>query len=97
MAEDTGLSKSQVEKVFESMNDLIQGHLQTRGSGEFTIPMTGIKIKRVRKKATKARQMTSPLTNEEVTISAKPARDVVRLSALKVLKEKVVKEKKTKK
>lgn len=86
MAEITGLTKGQIEGVFESLTELIQSHMRKRGSGEFTIPMTGIKVRRVKKKPTKSRTMISPLTGQEVTIPGKPARNVVRISALKVLK-----------
>jgi|GEM_PF-1174139 nucleoid DNA-binding protein len=87
ISENTCLSKSQVEGVFDELNRLIEGHLKKRGSGEITIPKTGIKLRRVKKKATKERNMVSPLTGKEVNISAKPARLSVKLTALKVLKE----------
>lgn len=86
LAEMTGLSKVQVENFFESLTELIVAHMRKRGSGEFTVPMTGIKIRRVKKKATKSRKMVSPLTGQEVVIEGKPARHAVKLSALKVLK-----------
>lgn len=87
LAEQTNLSRVQVESLFDSLNKVIEGHMKKRGSGEFTIPKTGIKIRRIKKKATKARTMVSPLTGQEVTIAAKPARFSVKLSALKTLKE----------
>jgi len=87
LAEQTNLSRVQVESLFDALNDIIEGHLKKRGSGEITIPKTGIKIRRIKKKATKARKMVSPLTGQEVTIAAKPARFSVKLSALKTLKE----------
>jgi len=87
LAEQTSLSRVQVEAVFDALNTVIEGHMKKRGSGEFTIPKTGIKLRRIKKKATKARKMVSPLTGKEVTIAAKPARFSVKLSALKTLKE----------
>lgn len=87
LAEQTNLTRVQVEALFDALNLVIEGHMKKRGSGEFTIPKTGIKIRRVKKKATKARKMVSPLTGQEVTIAAKPARYSVKLSALKTLKE----------
>ena len=89
LAEKSDLTKVQIETVFDELVNLIEGHMKKRGSGEFTIPGTGIKIRRVKKKATKARKMVSPLTGEEVTIAAKPARQSIKVSALKVLKEMV--------
>ena len=87
IAEDTNLTRVQTEAVFDSLVSIIEGHIKKRGSGEITIPKTGIKIRRVKKKATKARKMVSPLTGQEVTIDAKPTRHAVKISALKVLKE----------
>ena len=87
IANEANLSRVQVETVFDALNTIIEGHMKKRGSGEITIPKTGIKIRRIKKKATKARRMVSPLTGQEVTIAAKPARYTVKLSALKSLKE----------
>lgn len=89
LSANTGLSKTQVESVFSNLSDLIEGHMKPRGSGEFTIPMTGVKLRRVKKKSTKPRTMTSPLTGQEVVIPAKPARSAIKLTALKVLKDTV--------
>lgn len=86
VADVTGLPKVQIESVFITLADLLHSHMRKRGSGEFTIPMAGIKIRRVKKKATKARKMVSPLTGQEVVIAGKPARLAVKLSALKPLK-----------
>jgi nucleoid DNA-binding protein len=83
------VERKQVEAVFGSLAGLIRGHMQKRGSGEFTVPEIGVKIVRARKPATKARKGRNPATGEEITIPAKPAHDVVRLSALKVLKDTV--------
>lgn len=87
IAEDTGLTGKQVNDVFASMNGVIRRHMMRRGSGEVTIPDTGIKIRRVRKPATRARKGVNPFTGEEMTFKAKPARNSVRLSALKKLKD----------
>lgn len=87
ISENTNLSKSQIEKVFDELNRIIEGHLRKRGSGEIIIPKIGIKLRRIKKKATKERNMVSPLTGQNFTISAKPARLSIKLSALKILKE----------
>ncbi len=86
LSESTGLAKGEVENVFATLTEMIIAHMRKKGSGEFTIPMTGIKVRRVKKKATKARKMVSPLTGQEVTIAGKPARHAIKISALKVLK-----------
>lgn len=91
ISEETGLSKKDVGSVFSSLRGLIEAHMKKRGSGEFTIPETGVKIRRIKKPATKARKMISPFSGEEITVKAKPARNQVKISALKALKESVTK------
>ncbi len=92
ISENTNLNKTQIEGVFDELNKLIEGHLKKRGSGEFVIPKAGVKLRRIKKKPTKERRMLSPLTGQEVTIAAKPARLSVKLTALKILKEAVDKQ-----
>ncbi|WP_039959639.1 HU family DNA-binding protein [endosymbiont of Riftia pachyptila] len=89
IAEDTDLTRKQVAAVFGSLSSLITRHMQRRGSGEFTIPDTGVKIRRVRKPRTKARMGRNPATGEAIKIAAKPACTVVKVSALKALKDRV--------
>jgi len=48
-----------------------------------------MKVKVVRKPATKARKGVNPFTGEEMMFKAKPARNVVKVLALKGLKEMV--------
>ncbi len=87
IAQDTGLTKKQVASVFSSLSDLITRHIKKRGSGEFTIPDTGIKIRRVKKPARKARMGRNPATGEPMKIPAKPATTSVKVVALKALKD----------
>lgn len=91
LAEKTRLTKTKVENIFDELVKLMEGHLKKKGSGEFTIPKTGIKIKRVKKKASRERKMFSPLTGQEVVIAGKPVRHSVKVTALKTLKEMVEK------
>ena len=88
LAEETGLSKKQMAIVFESMARLIKQNLGKRGPGVFTIPGL-IKLRVQRKPATKARKGINPFTGEEIMIKAKPARNVVKATALKALKDMV--------
>lgn len=90
IADKTNLKRVEVESVFSHMADIVKAHLAQNGSGEVMIPKLGLKIRKVRRKATKKRKMISPLTGSEVVIPAKPARDDVKLIALKTLKEAVV-------
>jgi nucleoid DNA-binding protein len=48
-----------------------------------------LKLKLVRKPATKARMGKNPFTGQEMMIKAKPARNVVKAQPLKSLKEMV--------
>jgi len=89
IADETGLKRVDVDLVFDCLGDLVKSHMKARGSGEFMIPKIGLKIKRVRRKATKQRKMVSPLTQQEVTIPSKPARWDIKLIALKSLKDSV--------
>lgn len=88
IADKTELSRKQISEVFDALNDVIQTELGKKGPGLFTLPGL-VKIKRVEKPATKARQGINPRTGEAITIKAKPKRTVVRAVALKNLKEMV--------
>ena len=89
IAEETGLNRKDVGAVFSSLSGLITRHIQRKGSGEFVIPDTGVKIRRVKKPRTKARMGRNPATGESIKIAAKPATTVVKVSALKALKDKI--------
>jgi len=89
LAEDTGLSKKDVTNVLEALADLAHAHLRKGGSGEFSVPALGIKLRRVIKPAREARKGTNPFTGEEIMIKAKPATTSVKATALKALKDAV--------
>ena len=89
IAEDTGLPKKEVAAVFGSMSILIERHMARRGSGEFSIPDSGVKIRKVRKPARKSRMGRNPATGEQIKIAAKPAHTVIKITALKALKDKL--------
>ncbi len=86
LAERTELSKKQVVTVFEELNTLIHRHVKSRGAGMFTLPGL-VKMTVVKKPATKARKGINPFTGEETTFKAKPARKVIKVRALKKLKD----------
>ena len=86
ISEETGLSRKEVAAVFDSLAGLMHRHLKKRGAGEFTLP--GLAKFRVSlRKATRERKMKNPLTGEEMTVPAKPARRMVRIRALKGVKD----------
>jgi len=83
---DTGLSKKEVSAVLESLGDVIHGHVKKGGAGMFTVPGL-MKIKTVRKPATKSRKGVNPFTGEPTVFKARPARTVVKVLPLKKLKD----------
>ncbi|MFA5626053.1 MAG: HU family DNA-binding protein [Thiohalomonadaceae bacterium] len=89
IAEATGLSKKDVNAVFNTTATMIEAHMKKNGSGEFIIPAIGVKVRRHKKPATKARKMISPFSGEEITVKAKPAHNSIKLAALKSLKDTV--------
>ncbi len=88
IADETGLTKKEISSVFEAMAGIIKKDLGRRGPGIFTVPGL-MKIRVKRKPATKARKGVNPFTGEEMMFKAKPARNVVRITALKALKDMV--------
>ena len=88
ISEDTGLARKEVAKVFDSLNDVIEGHIKSRGAGEFKVPGL-MKIKVNKKPATKARKnVPNPFRpGEFMDVAAKPARKVVKVLPLKALKD----------
>jgi len=86
ISDDTGLSRKDVEAVFESLHSEIKRNVGRRGPGIFNIPGL-MKIKTVKKPATKSRKGVNPFTGEEIMIKAKPARKAVKIQALKGLKD----------
>ena len=88
LAESTGLSRKQIATVFDELTNLIKRDVGKKGPGVFALPGL-LKIKRVNKPATKARQGRNPATGEPMMIKAKPARTVIRAQPLKSLKEMV--------
>jgi len=87
IAEDTEIAKKDVQLVLESLAELAHRHIMKRGSGEFKVPFMGVKVSRKEKPATKKRMGRNPATGEEIVIAAKPKRKVVKVTALKMLKD----------
>ena len=87
IAEDTSLSKKDVQAVLLSIKSLASRHLIKNGSGEFTVPEIGIKLRRVDKPARPAGQARNPFTGEMVDVEARPASLSVRATAMKAIKD----------
>ncbi|MBS0358917.1 MAG: HU family DNA-binding protein [Proteobacteria bacterium] len=88
IAEATDLSRKQVAAVMDQITNQIERSISKNAAGEFTLPGL-LKVKVVRKPATKARKGINPFTGEETMFKAKPARNVVKIKPLKKLKEMV--------
>jgi len=89
IAASTELSRKQVASVIDALTDVIESHISKKAVGEFVLPGL-IKIVTVNKPAVKARKGISPFTKEEVMFKAKPASTVVKVRALKKLKDMAV-------
>ncbi len=89
ISEKTKLTKKDVAGVFDALGEMIHKELgNKKGEGVFTIPGL-LKLKVVRKPATKAKQGINPFTKEPMMIKAKPARNVIKALPLKSLKDSV--------
>ena len=88
LGEATGLTKQQVGSLFEELSKLIGKNLGNDGPGVFAIPGL-LNIKVVRKPATEERKGINPFTKEEMVFKAKPAKNIVKVTALKGLKDMV--------
>ena len=85
LAEDSGVTKSEVKKVWGSLERLIEASICERSYGQFTLPGL-MKVTTVRRPAIKARRGINPFTKEEIWFKAKPATTGVRIRALKKMK-----------
>ena len=88
LVERTDLGKKEVISVLEGLKEIMIAHLAKKGPQYFK--WQGVLMAKVKDKpATKARKGTNPFTGEEMTFAAKPARRIVKITALKPLKEAV--------
>ena len=85
LSESSGLTKAQIATLFDLLTTLVGKNIGNGGPGIFMLPGL-LKIKVVRKPAAPARTGINPFTKQETTFKAKPARNVVKLQALKPLK-----------
>lgn len=88
LADKSGLTKKQVQGVFDNLRDVIKRELGKRGPGEFVIPdMLKLKVRKV--PAQKNKQFRNPATGEIITRDV-PASKKLRSTPLKKLKELVL-------
>ena len=86
LATDTALDKKAVARLLDALASLAQKQLGAKGPGEFVIPGL-VKLKAVKKPATKDRQGINPFTKQPMLIQGKPASKKIRASAVKALKD----------
>src|SRR5262245_1766102 len=88
IAEKVNLEPKQVAAVFEALDDLIKSELRKKnGPSEFVIPGL-VKLKLVKKPATKAGRKPNPFKpGEMMDVKAKPASVKVKPVVLKGLKD----------
>lgn len=86
ISEMTELPRKDVSEVISALADIIAAHVNKKGPGVFSIPGL-MKVKVVKKPATKARKGINPFTGEEMMFKAKPATRKVKVLPLKALKE----------
>ncbi len=85
LADATGQSRKEIGAVLEALEALIASNV-SKGPGVFNLPGL-LKIYVHTRPATKERTGRNPATGEEIKIAAKPAKKVVKVRALKKLKE----------
>jgi nucleoid DNA-binding protein len=89
LADKTGLSRKQVGSVFDELSALIKNELGKKGPGVLAVGGL-MKFKIVKKPATKAGRRPNPFKpGEMMEVKAKPARNSVKILALKSLKDMV--------
>lgn len=88
IAERVELKRGDISQIMDVLGEIVESHLKKQGPGAFTMPGL-LKLKVVRKPATKARKGINPFTGEPTVFKAKPARNVIKIRALKKLKDSV--------
>nr|AGC72071.1 putative DNA-binding protein HU [uncultured bacterium A1Q1_fos_291] len=85
LAESTEMSRKEVGSVIDALEALIAANI-SKGPGVFNLPGL-LKIYVHERPATKERMGRNPATGEEIKIAARPAKKVVKVRALKKLKD----------
>lgn len=86
IAKTTGLSRKQVAGVLAALAALIEAAVYKKGPGVFVVPGL-LKIMVIDKPAVPERKGINPFTKLEQILKAKPARRVIKVRALKKLKD----------
>src|ERR1035437_8162319 len=86
IAATTELSRKQVAAVFDALSGCIKNAVGKKGPGLFALPGL-MKIIVINKPATPKHKGINPFTKVEQMFAAKPARKVIKVRALKALKD----------
>ena len=87
LAEATGLKRKDVANVFDALQNFIKKELKSKG--QYTLPGLS-KVIVVNKPATKGGTRPNPFApGEMMTVKPKPARKIIKVRALKNLKDMV--------
>lgn len=87
IARDTGLTRQQVQSVFDSLHRLAETHLVGPDAcGRFAIPGLA-KVHVVKRSGTRPRRGVNPVTGEFITIPEKPPRRALKIQPLKPLRD----------
>ena len=86
LALNSGLNRKQIDTVLDELCLLVRRHVKKRAVGEFVLSGL-IKITTVKKPAKKARKGINKFTGKEAIFKAQPATNVVKVYALKGLKD----------
>lgn len=85
LSETTGHTRKEVGAVIDALEALIASNI-SKGPGVFNLPGL-LKIYVHERPATKERMGRNPATGEEIKIAARPSKKVVKVRALKKLKD----------
>jgi nucleoid DNA-binding protein len=88
LSKKSGLNKKQTESVLDAMNAVVAQQLGKRGPGEVLIPGL-LKLYVVNKPATPQHKGVNPFTKVPMIYKAKPASKVIKVKALKPLKDSI--------
>lgn len=86
LAEKSGLNRKQATSALDTINAMVAQQLGKRGPGEVLIPGL-LRLSIVDKPATRKHEGINPFTKEPMTYKAKAAHKVIRVRALKALKD----------
>jgi nucleoid DNA-binding protein len=84
----TELSRKQVASVIDALGELAKKNVGKKGPGIFVLSGL-LKIVAIQKPAVPAHKGINPFTKQEQMFKAKPARKVIKVRALKALKDAV--------